>query len=48
MSGLHKVREKVSLQSRVSILPPDLFDNYANMNFWTDTANSRANVITIE
>ena len=48
VSGLHKVREKVSLQSRVSILPPDLFANYANMDFWTDSANSRANVITIQ
>ncbi len=46
--GLHKVREKVSFQPRLSILPPDLFANYSNMNFWTDTANSRANVITAQ
>ncbi len=45
VTDLHKVREKVSFQPRTTILPPDLFANYANMNFWTDTQNSRANVI---
>lgn len=47
LSGLHKVRPKVSLESRISVLPPDLFQQYQNMSFWQDVANSRANVITV-
>lgn len=46
VTGLHKVRAEVSFKPRVSVLPPDLFAQYANMNFWLDGANSRANVIT--
>jgi sulfotransferase len=48
LPGLHTVRERVSFEPRRTILPPDLFANYSKMNFWTDTANSRANVITIQ
>ena len=48
LPGMHKVREKVSFQPRTTILPPDLFANYTNMNFWKDTANSRANVIAVQ
>lgn len=43
--GLHKVRPKVSLQSRRTILPPDLFAKYEGMDFWRDTTGSRAGVI---
>jgi sulfotransferase len=46
VTGLHKVRPEVSFKPRASVLPPDLFAQYANMNFWLDVANSRANVIT--
>ena len=46
LPSLHKVRNKVSFQPRTTILPPDVFANYANMRFWQDTSNSRANVIT--
>jgi sulfotransferase len=46
LPGMHKVRNKVSFEPRTTILPPDLFANYANMRFWQDTSNSRANVIT--
>jgi len=46
LSGLHKVRPHVSLESRRTILPPDLFAQYQNMSFWQDIANSSANVIT--
>lgn len=48
LPNLHHVRAEVKLEKRVTILPPDLFANYSNMRFWTDTANSRANVITIQ
>ena len=48
LKGLHKVRPKVTLERRLSVLPPDLFAQYQNMSFWLDMANSRANVITAE
>ncbi|MFN9471854.1 sulfotransferase [Acidovorax sp.] len=46
MRGLHKVRQVVGFQSRKTILPPDLFQQYAKLSFWIDSAGSRANVIT--
>jgi sulfotransferase len=47
LRGLHKVRNKVSLQARQSILPPDLFQQYSQLSFWKDTKSSRSNVIMI-
>lgn len=47
LPGLHKVRKKVELISRNTILPPDLFEKYSKMSFWKDQAGSRANVITV-
>ncbi|RMB11895.1 sulfotransferase [Eilatimonas milleporae] len=46
MSGLHTVRPRVAFEPRPTILPPDLFKKFENMDFWTDTAGSRASVIT--
>lgn len=46
LTGLHKVRPKVALQPRSTVLPPDLFAQYNNMSFWLDGSNSRASVIT--
>ncbi len=46
LAGLHKVRPKVALESRHTLLPPDLFAQFNDMNFWHDHANSRAYVIT--
>ncbi|MGE5657522.1 MAG: sulfotransferase family protein [Actinomycetota bacterium] len=43
--GLHKVREKVEFKPRQTILPPDLFQQFNHLNFWTDPSNSQANVI---
>lgn len=48
MHGLHKVRKIVSFEQRPTILPPDLFDKFASLSFWTDTNHSQANVITIK
>jgi len=48
LSGLHKVRPRVSLEPRRSVLPPDLFAQYDLMSFWTDMSNSRASVITAQ
>ncbi len=47
MSGLHKVRSRISFEPRNTILPPDLFEQYAKLSFWKDTAGSLANVITV-
>lgn len=46
LHGLHKVRTRVVLESRPTILPPDLFEQYSKLSFWQDQANSRASVIT--
>jgi sulfotransferase len=45
VSGLHRVRSKVALESRRTILPPDLFEQYSKLSFWHDTAASAAHVI---
>ncbi|MEN9864994.1 MAG: hypothetical protein RL748_584 [Pseudomonadota bacterium] len=46
--GMHKVRNKVAAESRHTILPPDLFEQYSNLSFWKDTTGSRANVVTVQ
>ncbi|MES2946899.1 MAG: sulfotransferase [Pseudomonadota bacterium] len=46
--GLHKVRPQVALETRPTILPPDLFAQYAALSFWKETGNSRSNVITVQ
>ena len=48
LSGLHKVQRKVALNSRSTILPPDLFEKYSKLSFWEDQSQSRSNVITIK
>lgn len=48
MRGLHKVRSSVSFEARPTILPPDLFSQYAQLSFWKDSSGSRSNVITIQ
>lgn len=45
VSGLHKVRKKVEAQPRGTILPPELFEQYAQLNFWQDLKASRARII---
>ena len=45
--GLHKVRQKVSPEPRETILPPDLFEQYAKLSFWYNTASSRCNVLMV-
>lgn len=44
--GLHRVRTQVRFIPRQTVLPPDLFDRFDQMSFWTDKAGSAANVIT--
>jgi len=45
LSGLHKIRPKVEATARSTVLPPDLFEQYAALSFWQDSAGSAANVI---
>ncbi len=46
LHGLHEVKRKVALQPRPTVLPPDLFQKYASLDFWKNSAGSAANVIT--
>lgn len=46
VSGLHRVRAKVEPQQRRTVLPPELFQKYSELSFWTNPAGSAANVIT--
>jgi sulfotransferase len=48
VSGLHKVKPRVELQSRHTILPPDLFKQYSELSFWLDGSASAANVIRMK
>jgi sulfotransferase len=48
LAGLHKVRPKVEVAQRRTVLPPDLFEKYAALSFWEDGAASAANVIRIK
>ncbi|MGR6500507.1 sulfotransferase family protein [Shewanella sp. Koi 1] len=45
VKGLHNVGRKVEFKSRRSILPPDLFVKYQEMDFWLDTTGTAANII---
>lgn len=46
--GLHKVRPQVKLEERTTILPPDLFEQYAALSFWKESTSSLCNVITAQ
>ncbi len=46
--GLHTVRSKVEYQPRRTILPPDLFERFSQLSFWSDTTNSLANLISVQ
>ncbi|MDV7340347.1 sulfotransferase [Terasakiella sp. A23] len=46
VTGLHDVAPKVEFKPRRSILPPDLFEKFQGMDFWSDVTGSGAFVIT--
>jgi len=46
--GMHTVRPQVQLEQRRSILPPDLFEQYAALSFWKNHTDSAARVITVQ
>lgn len=45
VKDLHTVKKKVEFKSRRSILPPDLFVKYQDMDFWQDQAGTAASII---
>lgn len=45
IKGLHSVKKKVEFKPRRSILPPDLFAKYQDMDFWQDQNGTSANII---
>jgi sulfotransferase len=45
LAGLHRVRPRVVPESRRTVLPPDLFEQYAKLSFWQDSRGSAAHVI---
>jgi sulfotransferase len=45
VEGLHRVRPKVEFVPRRTILPPDVFKKFQDMDFWTSIEGSQANVI---
>ncbi len=48
VSGLHKVKPRVAFEPRRTILPPDLFKKFQDMDFWKDRTGTLANVITAQ
>lgn len=42
LDGLHRVHPQVKPRPRQTVLPPDLFQRYAQLAFWRDLKNSRA------
>ena len=42
LDGLHRVHRKVAPRPRRTILPPDLFNKYAQLAFWHDLPGSPA------
>lgn len=45
ISGLHRVRPRVAVEPRRTVLPPDLFEKYAQLSFWRDSEGSGAHVV---
>ena len=46
LHGLHEIKRKVALRPRATVLPPDLFQQYSQLDFWKNSASSTASVIT--
>lgn len=46
VKGLHDVKKKVAFKPRRSILPPDLFAKYQDMDFWQDQTGTAASIVT--
>jgi sulfotransferase len=46
--GLHRVKAQVKFTPRRTVLPPDLFERFQKMSFWSDPSGSAAHVITAQ
>lgn len=46
--GLHSVKRKVEWQPRRTVLPPDLFEKFANLSFWREPKGSASWRITVQ
>jgi sulfotransferase len=44
---MHKVRKIISYKERTTLLPPDLFQKYEKISFWTDTEATAASIISV-
>jgi sulfotransferase len=44
---MHKVRSNISFQKRPTLLPPDIFEKYNKINFWTKPEGTAASVISV-
>jgi sulfotransferase len=45
VKGLHTVKRKVAFEPRRSVLPPELFKKYSEMDFWQDATGTAASFI---
>lgn len=45
VSGLHRVRPRVGVEPRRTLLPPDLFEQYSKLSFWENNEGTAASVI---
>jgi sulfotransferase len=48
LPGLHEIKRKVAFRPRQTVLPPDLFRQYSQLDFWKNTEDSTAHVITAQ
>ena len=45
ITGMHRIRPKVALEERATVLPPDIFEQYQDMAFWRNDTRGQARVI---
>lgn len=45
MHGLHEIKRKVAYRPRPTVLPPDLFQQYSQLDFWKNREGSVASII---
>lgn len=48
VDGLHRVQPRVEFKPRRTILPPDVFRKFKDMDFWRETAGTRAHVVAAQ
>ncbi|MEM7425523.1 MAG: sulfotransferase [Pseudomonadota bacterium] len=48
LDGLHRVHKEVKPRPRETVLPPDLFQQYAQISFWRTLKKSKANRIVAQ